>query len=397
MPYSPAMRGVRWWSALLVMLLVFCAANGALAQRRRTGGSFGGGSFGRSGSTSGTRSGGGSSWGSGSRSGRSSWGSGSRSGRRTGRSSVGSGSRSSGSSWSSTPGGRPPTYTGSSGGSTGFSYRTLGIIALALLGIGGLLFYTRHRQSRFPSTSEVIGATGLATDDAMYVGELRLGIDWRARREVQDTLRRLAETGDTRTAQGLAHLLRETVVTLRRAEMAWLYVSQRGEGPVPPRDAQGHFDRLATEARAAFSHELVRGAAGQLHTHEGPAQAPHPTQGEGVVVVSLIVAAYRPLPPLGSPDANQVRIALDDRAALAADQLAALEVVWSPAADDDRMSTAELEQLYPDLRLIDPESIAGRIFCSYCRGPFAMELLACPHCGAPAEASRGNRAPLGAG
>jgi len=49
-----------------------------------------------------------------------------------------------------------------------------------------------------------------------------------------------------------------------------------------------------------------------------------------------------------------------------------------------------------NLRLIDPESIAGRIFCSYCQGPFAMELLNCPHCGAPAEQSQGRRAPPGA-
>ena len=60
------------------------------------------------------------------------------------------------------------------------------------------------------------------------------------------------------------------------------------------------------------------------------------------------------------------------------------------------MSTAELEQFYPDMRLIDPNSIAGRLFCTYCKGPFAMELLQCPHCGAPAEASQDNRTPPGA-
>ena len=48
------------------------------------------------------------------------------------------------------------------------------------------------------------------------------------------------------------------------------------------------------------------------------------------------------------------------------------------------MSTAELEAVYPHLQKIDERSIAGRVFCSYCRGPFAAELLTCPHCGAPA-------------
>ena len=71
----------------------------------------------------------------------------------------------------------------------------------------------------------------------------------------------------------------------------------------------------------------------------------------------------------------------------------ALEVVWSPAAENDRMSTAELEQFYPEMKLIDPNSIAGRVFCAYCNGPFPAELLTCPHCGAPADASKDRKTP----
>ena len=73
--------------------------------------------------------------------------------------------------------------------------------------------------------------------------------------------------------------------------------------------------------------------------------------------------------------------------------MVALEVVWSPAAENDRMSTAELEQFYPEMKLIDPNSIAGRVFCAYCNGPFPAELLNCPHCGAPAEASKDRKTP----
>lgn len=57
----------------------------------------------------------------------------------------------------------------------------------------------------------------------------------------------------------------------------------------------------------------------------------------------------------------------------------------SPAAEEDRMSTAEPEQHYPELVRIDPKSIAGRLFCSCCSGAFAMELLNCPHCGAAVD------------
>lgn len=83
-------------------------------------------------------------------------------------------------------------------------------------------------------------------------------------------------------------------------------------------------------------------------------------------------------------DAVRLLSALEDVANPAS--LAAVEIIWSPAAEEDRMSTAELEQRYPELRKIDETAIAGRVFCAYCRGPFAMELLECPHCGAPIEA-----------
>ncbi len=66
-------------------------------------------------------------------------------------------------------------------------------------------------------------------------------------------------------------------------------------------------------------------------------------------------------------------------------QMVALEVIWSPAAENDRMSSAELEVLYPELKKIDESTIAGRVFCGFCGGPFAAELLECTHCGAPLQ------------
>jgi Protein of unknown function (DUF1517) len=113
-----------------------------------------------------------------------------------------------------------------------------------------------------------------------------------------------------------------------------------------------------------------------------------PEEGAGTVVVSLILVTRGLVAgSAGMTKAAEISAALADRAAVASQELVAIEVVWSPAAEDDRMSTAELEQHYPELVLIDPQSIAGRIFCSYCGGVFAMELLSCPHCGAAVDES----------
>lgn len=377
------MRAVSVTVALLVLLL----ASPALAQQ--TGGSFGGGGFNRrsSSSSTGSRSAGsGSSWGSGSRSrSGSAWG-GSSSRSRSSRAGSTSTSRTYDDSRPS--GGGYASSTGSGGGTSPLGGGLCCL--LAFVGVLGFFFVVNRKKSAAATAALGGGAPSTyAGPNAMYVGRLSVGVDWRARRDLQATLTRLAQSGDTSSPQGLANLLREVVLALRRAELSWLYASHEIAGPLSQRSAEQRFNQLTVGARASFQHELVRNAS----TTAAPAMQANASEGEGTVVVHLIIAAYRPLAAVTSPDAGSIRMALDNRAALTADQLGALEVVWSPAAEDDRMSTAELEQLYPDMRLIDPNSIAGRIFCSYCRGPFAMELLTCPHCGAPAETSRENRSP----
>jgi len=125
-----------------------------------------------------------------------------------------------------------------------------------------------------------------------------------------------------------------------------------------------------------------------VHEGDAPEQRARPEEGAGVVVVTLIVAARGELLDLtNAQDAGQIRAGLTALSQLQARQLVALEVVWSPAEENDRMSTAELEPLYPELGKLDESTVAGRIFCSSCSTPYAAELPRCPHCGAPSPAS----------
>src|SRR5690606_879877 len=144
-----------------------------------------------------------------------------------------------------------------------------------------------------------------------------------------------------------------------------------------PQQAQPTVQPRANGARARSQHELVRGGRGQTRGQRAPEMRAHAHEGQGTVVVTILLATRRPIQGFAIPDANQIRNALSDRGALMPNHMVALEVVWSPAAENDRMSTSELEQNYPELKLIDPNSIAGRVFCAYCSGPFPMELLNC--------------------
>jgi uncharacterized membrane protein len=337
-------RAVKAW---IIALVFVCGSSRVWAQS--TGGSFGGGSFG------GGSSGGSSSSSSGSSS-----------------SSSGGGSWGGGSSGSS--------YSGGGGGgsidATGFLY----MLCLGVAVLGVLFVMQRARRPSSPRRAASIGSR-------LHTSELALGLDWRARPELQEALARMAASGDTATAEGRAQLLNETALALRRAELSWLYVGYQELGWRVPSDAKTAFRNAAADARARFTRELVRNAGGHVTTGSAPpGLTARSDEGPGLIVVTVITAARRLLGEIDDPrSADSIRAALDDRCAVVASELAAFEVVWSPAAEEDRMSSAELEQHYPDLALIDPASIAGRVFCSYCNGPFPMELLKCPHCGAPVE------------
>lgn len=317
----------------LATLWVCVHASAALAQS--SGGSFGGGSFGGGGG------GGGGSWGGGG-------------------GSYGGGS-----------------YGGGGGSLSGGGLCCVVLFILVVYGLAFLLKAGRRPRSGSPAWG------------GMDVSALVLAIDWRARRDLQQALDRLARSGATGSRQGLVRLLRETATHALRHERSWLYAAVSNYQPMSPPQAEGAFRRIAQTARSRFQHELVRGEGGGARAAEGPQMRARRHEGEGVVVLTIVVAARRELIDVRDPrDARALGGALRAFAAIGPADLVALEVIWSPAAEEDRMSTAELEVLYPELVRLDERSVVGRVFCGHCRAPFAGELSACPHCGAPREGAR---------
>ena len=295
-----------------------------------------------------------------------------------GGSSWGSSSGSSGGSSSSSWSGSSSSSYGSSAGTSGHSYEPpvpvqmliavtfLAFLYWLLLWRGGLLGRLAARAARID------------------VSMLQLSLDARARRFVQGTLTELAKSGDARTPEGRARLLGATARALSSARLAWIHAAVRNFDPMPPERAQAEHQRLVSEARAGFQHELVRNEGGRTTTEVAPALTPREHEGDGVVLVTLVVASRRTLRNPSASDQAALAALLSTLAELKPAELVALDVVWTPAADEDRMSTDELEARYPGLtRLGAP---AGRVFCAHCGGPHAAELTICPHCGAPRSA-----------
>ncbi len=357
-------------AVLRVVLFAFLSSLAAGASAQDTGGSFGGGDwgggggdFGGGGSTDfgggGSDFGGGSDWGS---SGSSDWGS-----------SDGGGGGSSGSA----DGGCVCAFL--------FVILVIGFIGVtAAIATPASIALTASAMKYAPKAGSGWGGVDVTA--------IRLGLDWRARREVQARLDALARSGKTQSKQGLVELLHETVAVLERGRLSWLYADVVNYAPMSPTQARGIFEGIAFNARSRFKEELVRAHGGAVSAQAATARTPKSHEGQGVVVVTLIVAARRELLDVHrDADANEVHRLLESLRTSSGADLVALEVVWSPADENDRMSTAELEARYPELARLDEATVGGRVFCGYCAGPYADELAQCPHCGAPHPRRQGTR------
>jgi len=231
-----------------------------------------------------------------------------------------------------------------------------------------------------------MGLSDYVPVDSVDVTVLRIAIDGRARKFVQSELARIAGIADTKTADGRATMLREVALLLRRLRDAWVYGGAVNE---PMRDIGGAkpvFDQYVMDARARFKEETVRNEQGTMTATPAGSYTPRSEEGAGLILVSIIIAARRELftvAHIGNGD--DLRQALDAASQLTPASIVAIEIVWQPSEDSDRLSSMELEAKYPRPDLIPiAGALVGKTFCTYCGGPFPAELVSCPHCGAPA-------------
>ena len=263
------------------------------------------------------------------------------------------------------------------------------IIVVMVVGIGVSALWEQMKKDRLMSGA-AYAATASSNTGSAYgevdVTALRFGLDARVRPYVQRQLDLIATRADTKTQEGLLTTLHEVALMLRRLRDAWVYGGAENHAMGWKETARATFQQHATAARELFRTELVRNAAGVTTTQEAAARTPRSDEGPGLVLVTLIVAARQELftvKKIGTGD--DLRRALEVLSALTAQSLVAVEIVWTPAAAEDRMSSVELETMLPGDIFPIQGAMVGKVVCAYCSGPFPAELMSCPHCGAPAR------------
>jgi uncharacterized membrane protein len=195
------------------------------------------------------------------------------------------------------------------------------------------------------------------TNPPISLARLQVGLLAEAR-SLQADLTRIAQTADTGSSEGLSLVLQETTLSLLRHPEYWTYAS----GDVEQsrlQAAEAHFNRLTLTERSKFEEETLSNVNRQLRQAEqkalpeaeGAQQLLAQAPGEYIVVTLLVAAQGNlKLPAIHSP--QELRQALNQLGAVSSEQLLALEVLWTPQAEGDTLTSEDIITAYPHLKLI---------------------------------------------
>jgi RNA polymerase subunit RPABC4/transcription elongation factor Spt4 len=209
------------------------------------------------------------------------------------------------------------------------------------------------------------------------VRRVTVAFDWRARAQLQQALDQIASSVDMGSPYGLwqgADMARRLLLQWLQSARAACFVSLKGSASA----AEQLFNQVCEDVNRRYDQATIS----NQRRNEPPDVRARREEGEGFVVVSVVVGVNGALAPLPEwPTLDAVANALQTLVPATPDGLAALEVVWSPSIDQDRLSSAEMAVLYPELVALQGAEPIGRVACRNCKTVYARELGGCPTCG----------------
>ncbi len=259
----------------------------------------------------------------------------------------------------------PAPYGGGYGGGFGFPF------LFPFFGIGGgfgglftiLIFIAIANfltQSFRRASSGDVEELEYGSNPPVSVTRLQVGLLAGAR-GLQGELNSIAETADTNSPEGRAEVLQEASLALLRHPEYWSYAGSATQ-QARLSSAEGQFNRLALAERSKFTEETLSNVNNQLKEAAPKAALPageldNPTQlitqGPGEYIVVTLIAATLgnlQLPQINSAD--DLRQALRSFGAIPSERLLAIEVLWTPQAQGDTLTSDDLLAEYADLKMV---------------------------------------------
>lgn len=267
----------------------------------------------------------------------------------------------------------PRTYAPPGGGYRGYPGGGFGFPFLfPFIGIGGgfgglfgiLIFFALANfavQTFRRVASDGGEEMGYSSNPQISVTRLQVGLLAQAR-DLQTELNHLAETADTESSIGRAQVLQEASLALMRHPEYWVYA---GGGTKQARlnSAESEFNRLSLAERSKFSEETLTNVNNQLKSATAKNALPSTgelenptdliTQGPGEYIVVTLLAATlgkTEIPNINSSD--DLRQALSQFGGIPSDKLLAFEILWTPQANGDTLTSDDLLAEYADLKLV---------------------------------------------
>ena len=199
---------------------------------------------------------------------------------------------------------------------------------------------------------------GYSSNPTVSVTRLQVGLLAQAR-DLKTELNKIAERADTNSPAGKAEILQEASLALLRHPEYWVYAGGSTQ-QAKLNAAESQFNRLSLAERSKFSEETLSNVNNQLKSvlaKQLPSDTDNPTKliSEGAgeyIIVTLLVATLgkSELPKIYNP--QELRQALRQIGSLPGEQLLAIEVLWTPQAEGDTLTSDDLLSEYPDLTLI---------------------------------------------
>ncbi|KAL0053992.1 hypothetical protein WJX82_002046 [Trebouxia sp. C0006] len=180
------------------------------------------------------------------------------------------------------------------------------------------------------------------------VCKLQVGLLGSAR-SLQRDLERIAGRADTNTPDGLHYVLQETVLSLLRNPDYCVYGDGGTKNPRGLDGAEEAFNEVVLQERGKFKEETLVNVGGRSK------RSSLKSRGDGMselIVVTLIVAAEGGVKVPKVTSREDLTKALNKLGALRSDQILAVEVMWTPQAEDDYYTRDELFLDYPTLNTL---------------------------------------------
>ncbi|MDJ1174775.1 DUF1517 domain-containing protein [Roseofilum capinflatum] len=176
-------------------------------------------------------------------------------------------------------------------------------------------------------------------------------------RSLQTDLDRIAETSDPSTGSGRAQILQEATLSLLRHPEYWVYGSAESS-PGRLDTAEAKFNEFSIAERSKFTEETLSNYNNQLKQAESKGALPGDATDEleqasgDYIVVTLVAATFGKLELPTINGSQDLRRALSQIGSLGEENLLAIEVLWTPQASGDTLTSDDILAAYPNLKLV---------------------------------------------